>query len=138
MKRDPRWRGNVWNEKEIREDNDDCYEDKDKGSRIQELLILWAQTFILLSSKSKELLKRSSLDLKRKTEMENWYQHEEKEREEQLPPELIEELSEFRLMVVPAIFFHILMFPTATRFSISLTFCLLIFILMEIEQLGCF
>ena len=48
MKRDPRWRGNVWNEKEIREDNDDCYEDKDKGSRIQELLILWAQTFILL------------------------------------------------------------------------------------------
>jgi len=29
-------------------------------------------------------------------------------------------------MVVPAIFFHILMFPTATRFSISLTFCLLI------------
>ena len=80
MKRDPRWRGNVWNEKEIREDNDDCYEDKDKGSRIQELLILWAQTFILLSSKSKELLKRSSLDLKRKTEMENWYQHEEKNR----------------------------------------------------------
>ena len=33
-----------------------CYENKDKGSRIQELLILWAQTFILLHFIIQELI----------------------------------------------------------------------------------